>query len=240
MSNAFDITQGDLEDLAGQLGLYARKAVPFAARNGIKGSAFAAQAEWRGQLRRRLTLRNQHTTRSVRVAAKGTRGLKISQMKAITGSDASYMKRTETGGSVKATGQFGVPIPTKDARIGQSSKRVVSRPNRLKNIRLDQRSHTGGRRARNRKAIYEAKKAGNKFAFLELSGTRAGIFKISGSGESLQVRMVWSMDKARKTVTTPSTHSLATTLLALRPAIPAIYAQAMLEQLRRNTLFGYR
>lgn len=220
--------------------MFAKQAVPFAARNGIKGSAFAAQAEWRTQMRRRLILRNKHTARSVRVDARGTRGLKIDTMEAITGSDADYIKRTELGGTIASTGKFGVPIPTPDARVSKSKKRVVSRPNRLKQIKLRDRSRSGGKRERNRKAIHQALRSGDKFAFLELTNGRSGIFSVNGSGVSLRVRMIWDMSRSRKTVRTPSTPTLRHTMRALKPAIPAIYAQAMLEQLRRNTLLGYR
>lgn len=239
MSSLIDIDDNDVQDLIEQLQTYARKALPFAVRNGIKGSAFAAQDEWRSQMRRKLTLRNKHTTRSVRVDTRGARGFNIDTMEAVTGSDAEYIERTELGGTIKASGKFGVPIPTPDARISKSVKRVVSRPNLQKNIKLGSRSRTGGKRARNRKAIHEALKGGRKFAFLELTNGRSGIFSVSGGGESLKVRMVWDMSRTRKVVRTPSTPTLRPAMRVIGPAIPAIYAQAILEQLRRNTLFGF-
>lgn len=240
MSNLLDIDSNDVQDLIVQLNLYARKALPFAVRNGVKGAAFAAQDEWRSQMRRRLTLRNKFTERSVRVDARGARGFDVNRMEAVTGSDADYIKRTELGGSIKSSGKFGVPIPTPDARVSKSPKRVVSRPNLQKNIKLRSRSRTGGKRARNRKAIHQALQGGDRFVFLELTNGRSGIFSVNGGGESLQVRMVWDMSRSRKVVRTPSTPTLKPTMISLAPAIPAIYAQAMLEQLRRNTLFGFR
>jgi hypothetical protein len=235
-----DITQGDVEDLLRQLNLYARRAVPFAARNGVKGTAFAAQEEWRAQMRRRLTLRNKFTTRSVRVDLSGARGLDIDRMEAVTGSDADYIKRTELGGTLQSRGQYGYPVPTKEARISKSSKRVVSRPNLKRNIQLTKRNRGGTTAARNAAAIRRAKSSGNKFVFLDLESGRSGIFKVTGGKRKLSVRMVWDMSRQRKTVRTPATPTMKPTVRALKPAIPAIYAKALLEQLQRNTLFGYR
>lgn len=132
-----------------------------------------------------------------------------------------------------------MPIPTSSA-AGQSMAarprtKLVQRKNWLSAISL--RNKVGGTTKRkNKVAILQAAKQ-RGVAFLVL-GNRKGLFRVTGTKRGLKVRMLW--DLSHPSVVTPATHTLARTLKAIQPRLGALHEKAIVDQLKRNRIFGYR
>lgn len=240
-----DVDWRGMEKLQRDLQIFARKAIPHAVRNGLTRTAYEARGEYIEAARSRLTLRNTWTERTIQVAP--ARGMVVDQMEARAGSTAQYMADQEAGKTEVASGKHGVPIPTSFS-AGQGLKkkprtRLVQRPNRLPAIDLASRGSARASRGRssnrmqaNAIAIRKALAAGSKYVFLDLR-RRKGIFKLQGSKRGLKVRLVW--DLSERSVRVRPTPMLLQAIIQTLNVAPRIQAAAMVEQLRRNKVFGY-
>lgn len=228
-----------LRKLEKDLETFAKRALPFAVRNGLNDTAFAARKEWVGQVGKVFTLRNKWTEKSLRVEKAAGRNLETMQAK--VGSTLDYMAEREQGGTQATRGKHGVPLPTSGA-AGQGKRRVprtraVQRKNYLAAFSVQKKPVRGGRQRRNAAAIAMAARAGGGVVFLDLGKTR-GLFRVEGrKGGGLRVRMIY--DLSRRTVRTKPYPTLAATLSALTPRLPAIQAEALLAELRRHKVLGY-
>lgn len=216
---------------------FAKKGIPFAARNALNTTAFEARTEWVGQLGQKLTLRNKYTARSLRVnKASGTN---TAIMQSEVGSVLPYMETQEFGGTETKRGKHGVPIPTTTA-AGQGLKarprtRSVRKKNYLGALNVQQRV-SGRRQRQNAVAIAMAAKAGGGTVYLDL-GRRKGLFSITGTKRGLKVRMLYDLSRAR--VVTKPRPTLQPTLRAIQPRLTKIWIGALQEQLRRNRVLWY-
>lgn len=222
--------------LTKDLEVFARSAMPHAARNALNAVAFEARKEWAELAKARMTLRNTYTVRSI-TYDKAT-GTDISTMQSRVGSKADYMEHQEEGDTRRKKGKYGVPIPTASA-AGQAMRarprtRLVQKRSRMS--AMDVPNRVGGNRQRkNAVAILLAPKHGG-IAFLNL-GKRKGLFRIEGRKRGLSIRMLW--DLSRPTVKTPRNPMLADTLKAVGPRVPRLLEKALIEQLKKRKVFGY-
>lgn len=231
----FTLDQRQVRALADGLKAANEKAVPYAVRDALNTTAFEARKEWQSQLRAKMILRNKWTVGSLRVV-KAT-GTALRTMQSQVGSLVPYMAVQEDGGSERAKGKHGVPIPTTTA-AGQSLKaakrtRQVTKRNWQSAIHLSGKV-TGTRPRRNAVALRVALKSGG-VAFLDL-GRRKGLFRVTGSknGKSMRIRMIWDM--SRKSVLTKPHPTLGPTVKVIEGKAPAIQTAALQRQFDRLVL----
>lgn len=226
----------DLIDLRNKLYSFAARGVPHAARNALNRSAFRAREQWQREIFFSLTLRNRWTERSIQVNRAG--GLNIAAMEAKVGSTADYMRTQEEGGVERKKHKVGVPIPTpiSSGERGNPRRRLVRPMHRLPNIQL--RPRIGAtQKQRNAIAIEGARRAGKKHVFLELE-RKKGIFRLSGGKRRTKIELVH--DLSRTSVRIPATHTLQDALRNVQRHLPDIAVRAMVEQLERYRVVGFR
>lgn len=235
----FEIDSKDLKRLEGDLKTFARRAYPFATKATINRAAFETRKEYQSNMRDDLILRNKWTERSVRVEQAKT--LNVSRQEAVVGSLAEYMATQEFGGTVRGK-SGGQPIATNYA-AGQGTSnaprlRLPRKPNQLKSIQLKRGVRgVAGREARTVATVRAAAAAGDKFVYLDL-GRRKGIFRVLGGKRKPYLRMVW--DLTRKSVHVPRRPLLLPATNTVQRRIPEYYRDALLFQLRRAGVLGYR
>lgn len=234
----FEINARDVKKYEQDLKDFAGRALPFASRAMLTRSAFDARARTQQNIREKMTTRNKFTVSSIRVEK--ARSLNIKRQEAITGSIAEYLETQEFGGMETGGGRY-QPIPTSysagQAR-GVERTRLPRKPNRMQAIQLRKRTGAGlSRKAANQAAIQQAAGGGNKFVFLDL-GRRRGIFKVTGGKRKPKVQMVWDM--TRRSVRIPPTPTLGPAARATQERMPQFYAEALVQQLKRYKVFGYR
>jgi len=227
-----------LEQAERDLKLFATRAIPFAARKALNESAFQGRLLWQRKMRGEFTLRNRWTERSALVDR--ANGLLVSAMESELGSALEYLEKQEEGFTESSSGKHGLPIPTGYA-AGQDGAnprtRLVARRRWQSAIQLAPRPGGVSRQARNYGAIAAAAKSGTRFVFLELGGRRMGIFERKGSLRGGTLRMVWDM--SRGSVRVDANQTLDPAIDELRPKLPSIHERAVIEQLKRNKVFGY-
>lgn len=234
----FEIDARDVKKYERDLKDFAGKALPFASRAMLTRSAFDARSGAQDNIRENMVNRNRFTLSSIRVQQ--ARGLNIKTQQAVMGSIADYMETQEFGGMESGGGRY-QPIPTSySAGQGRGVERtkLPRKPNRMQAIQLRKRTGPGlSRKAANQAAIKNAAQGGNKFVFLDL-GRRQGIFKVTGGKRKPKVQMVWDM--SRRSVRIPRTPTIGPATVETRKRMPQFYAEALVQQLRRHKVFGYR
>jgi hypothetical protein len=219
-----------LEDLRS----FRKKAVPYALRNAVNTAAFEGRKIWQGEIKRSFTLRNQFTTRSIRVEkARNPR-----MIMAVLGSVAPYMAKQEEGGTVRGrSGKKAIPGPVAAGqRPGAKRTRLVRAGFRLGAIKVP-RLRTGSRIQRNAVAIAMAKRRGQKFALLQRPKGGKGLFLLGGGKRKASTKLLY--DVSRSSVRVPAAPTLARTMHRMNARTPAIVHAAVLKELRRNKVFGY-
>ncbi len=233
-----EIDAGQVKQYESDLKHFARKAYPFATRQTVNKAAFETRRGYQARIREDLTLRNRWTEQSVRVEQ--ARTLTVSRQAAIVGSVADYMATQEFGGVEKGGGKY-KPIATSySAGLPEDAKprtRLPRKPNKLSNIQLKSRGRKLSRRARNKVAVLMAAKSGDKYVWLDL-GKRQGLFRVLGGKRNPRVRMVWDM--SRRSVRVPKKPLLLPATRAVQAQLPQYYAEALVFQLKRAKVFGYR
>jgi len=184
----------DLEKYTKALIRIRDKAIPFAMLNANNTLGRMLQVKWKRELQRTMTLRNTWTLRSVKLVK--SRKPDINTMRTIVGSRLEYLRKNEDGGAVVGRGKHGLGVPTNKARTGNSYKRLVARPNRMRNIFVKPRRGKG-RKQRNAIQIREARKNRKNVAMLELSSGGFGFFKTKGSSPKSKLKMIWAINRKR-------------------------------------------
>jgi hypothetical protein len=234
-----DVKLVGYKKLEQDLGTFAKKAVPYAARNGLNGSAFALQDEWRGEVRRTFTLRNQYTVRSIQVDK--AQGLDLRTMQAVTGSVAPFMSDQEEGATVHGkAGKKAIPGPAAAGQApGGKRTRKVRVGLRLSSITIDQPSTQGyGKRRANAVAIAVAIRKGERFAMLNRrKGGGRGLFEVRGNKRGARVRLLYNMSK--RSVRVPAAPTLQRSIKRAQYRFERAHYQALLYQLKRWKVFGY-
>lgn len=193
----FKIDDSEIKNLERKLKSVAIRALPFATKNTLNQTAFAAMRNARENVREGMINRNRFTERSIRVEQ--AQGLKITRQEAIVGSIADYMEDQEFGGVETKTGRHGVAIPTTySSGEGEGSavrRRLPRKINKLANVRLQRRKRgRGSRRQQNFIAIKEAAASGHKTVFMDL-GRRKGIFRITGGKKRPKIHMIYDLSR---------------------------------------------
>ncbi len=233
----FSINTREIWKLEGDLKAFNIRALPFATKSTINGTAFKAQALGRKNVEAKMIERNRFSKQSIQVNQ--AKGLRISTQEAATGSIADYMETQEFGGTESKKGKHGVRIATSyssgEGENAQPRKRLPRKPNRIQNIRLKKKGKTGNsRKQRNLIAIREAATSGRKYVYLKLDRRKA-IFKVVGGKRKPRIKMV--QDLSSQAVTIPKKAWLRPAAMKARETIPERYAEALRFQLKRLGLF---
>lgn len=235
---------------AKDLQTFAQKAVPHAMRNTLNSAAFEVRGKYVAEAKSKLTLRNTFTARSIRVD-KAT-GNRPHMMEARVGSTAPYMDDVEQGVTETSKGKHGLPIPTTFA-AGQSAgkrTRAVRRGNYLSAIKLNSKPVSGSPKRKNAAALRMAKESGGGFAFLN-TGKFKGVFKVDAVAQgkrqhgpvresgAFRFKLKPIYDLSHKTATTRALPLLEGAVIEVKRVMPVLITKAVLEQLKRNKVFGY-
>jgi len=235
----FNIDDRGIKQLERQFVIFAERAVPFATRATLDGTAFEARKLGVENIRNQMVLRNTFTVRSVQVEKVG-RELNINRQESRTGATTDYLATQETGATIPRKGRRGVPIPTSYSAGQQGARprtKVPRKANRLTSIQITRRARrTQSRAQQNKVAVLEAVRTGRRFIYMDL-GRRRGLFRVIGSRRNIRVRMVY--DLSRPTVTVPPNPWLEPATVEASRGIPERYRQALIFQAKRNKLFGY-
>jgi hypothetical protein len=213
-----------------------KSALPFAARNALNRSAFAARKEWQDEIKRTFTTRNNFTERSVRVE-KAT-GTDLKSMQSVVGSVAPYMGDQEEGATVRGRGAHkAIPGPVAAGQAaGGKRTRLVRSANKLSAITAVRGKGTT-RKQRNAVAMAMAKRDGKPVALLERPGGGKGLFKIGGRKNRITARLLW--DVSRSSVRVKAEPTLQRTLKRIHRRVEDIHVGAVIEQLKRHRLLGH-
>lgn len=225
-----------LEKLRDDLGKFAKKAMPAAARETLNELAFATRREWVQQVGRKFILRNKYTVSSLRVEK--AKSFDLATMESKVGSTVPYMLEQEEGHTETARGKHGVAVPTSSAAgMARRAARTkqVQRKNYLTAIQVASRVR-GIRQRRNAVAIRLAEHTGG-VAFLDL-GKRKGLFRVSKTSKGrYSVRMIYDLSK--RAVRAKAIPTLEPALAVVTPRAPAVLEKAALAQMRRFKIAGY-
>lgn len=220
-----------LKRFEADLAALTKRGLAQATRQTVNDLAWEARAEWQEEIEKTFTLRNQFTGRSIRVEQ--TRTLKITAQQSVVGSVAPYMVTQEEGGVIPGQGGAAKPIPTTAARIGKSEKRVVSKPNRMRNIRLEARQGQG-KAQRNAIQIELARRSGRKLAYIE-KGRKRGIFRVTGGKR--RVRLTLLQNLSHRSVSIRPRPTMQPAVERALKVAPSVYQDALLAQLARARTF---
>lgn len=235
-----------IEKYEDDLKKFAERAYPFATREMLNNTAFNAQDRIRAEIKRKFTLRNTHTRRSIEVEKAGT--LNVRNQMSVVGSTAPYMEDQEFGTVITKKGKKGVPIPTSvasgEGRSAIPRRRLPTRVNKLKSIELSRR---GSKRFKTRKQevflkTLFAARSGSKYVFLDTTRKQA-IYRIKGRGRidkkgritGIKMDMVW--DLTRDAVSLSRSPTIFPMAIESQKQQPFFYVKALEFQLKRQGLF---
>lgn len=224
----------DLRRLDADLKTFAERAYPFATRNTLNVAAFDVQNVSRIMVRRRMTLRNTNTIRSVQVEK--AKGLNVRNQMSAVGSTADYMEQQEFG-SVRDNPTITTGYAA--GQMGRDPRTRLARPkNKMRNINLRNKTKRGrNRKERNWTAVKEAAGSGNKFVYLELQRTK-GVFKVLGGKKKPRIRMVHDM--TRQSVVVPANPWLRPAVDVVQKRLHVIHRKSLEFQAERHGLFTGR
>lgn len=228
-----------IEKALKDLKTFQAKALPFAARQSLNNTAFAARKIWQAEIRNSFTLRNKYTERSIRVDM--ARGLNVDRMRSAVGSIAGYMAKQESGGTERGGGsRKAIPGPAA-AGLAPGSKRtkLVRAGSRLSAIHVLRKpiAVRGGAKRRNLVALLQAKRAGSKFVLLTRKGGGKGLYRVMGTKKQLKTRLLY--DVSRGSVRIKPEPTLHRTMHIITPRLQTMHLDALEAECRRHKLFGY-
>lgn len=242
----FKVNTIEVDELEKELKTFGKRAFPFATKNTVNTAAFKARGLIQKDIRVKMVTRNKFTERSILVEQ--SRTLNVDRQSATVGSTVDYMETQEFGGTKRAGGSEGVPIPTSySAGQGEQQPRtkLPRKPNNIRNIRL--RGKT--RKTRNRKQallfkMQDAVVSGKRFIFHDFGGgKKKGIFRVEGGSRNFKrgmprgakLRMVY--DLSEKIVAIPKNPTFKPAVSRTEVLIPAIYRKSLEFQVKRLGLF---
>lgn len=210
----------------------AKRAIPYAIRNGLNAMAFEGRRLWQQEMKSEFVLRNDFTTR--RVMVEKARLGQPETMQAVVMHPSGFLVKQEYGGHE----QHSVPtgIATADGRGANPRQKLVRRPFKVGAIDLPNRPHMANRRQRNAAAVRMAAAKGRKFVHLDLP-TRKGLFLLRGGRRNPRVEMLW--DTTSKSHRVPASPTLGPAMKRLESVADRLMAQAFIGQLKHHKVFGY-
>ena len=231
------LSQRDARKLEKALETFTESGFPKAVEDTLNRAAFDTRRRSLRAVGEQMITRNAWTRKSIQVER--VTPAPVDQMRSEVGSVAPYMATQEFGGTKTRSGSEGVPIATSwsagEALGARPRKRLPRRPNQMTQIQL----RGNAVRARNRKqrnaiVVRQAARKRQRFVFLDL-GRRKGIFKVIGTRERPEVRMVHDMSRA--SVIIPKNPWLRPAFEAVAQELPAQYVRSLRFQARRHQLF---
>lgn len=236
----------ELKQLESDLQTFAERAFPFAARATLNVAAFEARERIQAGMRKKMTMRNTFTMKSVQVDK--ARTLRVKDQEAVVGTIAPYMDEQEFGGVKTKKGKHGVPLPTTAAtgegRGARPRKRLPRASNKFAKIRLNKTSKRGfkSRKQEIFVKVLMAARSGHKVVFLDNKGTKA-LYRIKGrgrldkNGRITGIKMDMIYELGHTSVRIPRTNIFLTATRAVEKSMPGIYRDALIFQLKRQGLF---
>lgn len=217
------------------------RAHALAVRGMLNTAAFQARREWQKNIKARMVVRARGKFGAVgSIRVDRARGGAPTGGRSVVGSIAPYMSDQEFGGTRRAGGKRGVPIPSRfasgEGRGRSPRKRLVRESRSLRAIRLSRRRNKGGATALNRNrramiAIKVAQKAGTEFVFLDLQRA-PGIYRVpQGRG-----RLELVHETQRSVINIPKNPTLLPAIKTVRPRMPGIYKAELRRQLVRRRI----
>lgn len=228
----------DFRKLHDHLERFAKRAVPYAARDALNGCAFELRKEWQEKIRGTFTLRNKFTERSIRVEKAS--GLDLRTMQSRTGSVAAYMADQETGATIRGSGKHkAIPAPgAANQAPGARRTRVVTSSKRLGAIHINSPALAKyGRRRQNAIALAIAIRKGERFALLNRTGRGRGIFEVKGLKTKAKVRLLY--DVSRGSVKVKPSETMRHAVVGAGHRFERVIYDSLLRQLHRNKLLGF-
>lgn len=222
----------EVDRLAKHLANFARRGLPYAIKDALNKTAFAARRHWQDEIRESFTLRNKYTERSIRVDR--ARGLNVRSLQATVGSTADYMATQETGGVERGkAGRKGIPGPSAAGLPpGADRTKLVRKRFWRGAIKLAHNPEPRGNRSRrNWVAMLQAKRRGDKAVLLERSNGGKGIFRVMGTKRKPKVRLLWSF---KGSVSVPPEPTMRRAVTRTDKDFDAIAKRSLIEQLKRH------
>ena len=228
----FNIQDAQVQNLERELRTLNRNGFPFASRFTLNKAVFKARGFAVETLENDFVLKNDFTVNSIRFQT--TRVLDIRRQQTIIGSTERYLEVQEFGGRKEKRGKEGVPIPTSFSAGQPEQQKPRTKLTRLKNslkkIRIKNRRRVGrSQEQQNLVTIRQAAESSPKFVFLDF-GRRKGIFKVRGSAENPDIKLVWSL--TNQNVVVPPSPWLKPATDKTVEKLPIIWSQALRFQLR--------
>jgi len=219
------------------------KSLPYAVRQTLNDLAWETRRVSQGNISSQMILRNQWTTKSIRV--KPARSLVLRNMQSEIGSTEDYMRKQEHGDTERPTpASRGLALPT-SAAAGQYGAKprtvLVRRSNRIENIKLTRRRPRGAS-AKQRLIIAVAVAVRDKHRYLFLDradyGVRRGIYRVVGGRYKGRhwprgARLNMIADLSHSSARVPSRPWLGPAIKQSGTRIPDYYHKALMYQLRR-------
>ena len=186
----FKVDDRDVEQLADDLYVLYKRAVPFAIGQTVNKNAFMAQRFAREKIAAEFTNRNKFTQQSVQVD-RNREMRNVGAMRAIVGSTEDYMADQEFGGVQANRRSGGHAIPTSySAGQGEAPKRtrVVRRKNRRGSLNLSKtRQRALTKKQETLLRVRQAVETGKRDVYLEFGRTK-GLFRVVGGRRGRQKR----------------------------------------------------
>jgi len=234
---------GNLERFQRDMGKFATRALPHAAKAGLNSVAFDARKVALKRINRTFTTRNRFTERSVRVDK--AKGLRMDSMQSVMGSTADYMATQETGGTKRKRGKQGLAIPTSfssnEGNTATPRRKTPTASNKLARIQVRNRFDRFGKRTKNRgqRNVMAVKQAvRHKRAFFMKTRRGAGLFRVKGGKSNPRVKMVYDLSK--QSVRLKSKPWMRPTVAKMSKRAPKIMQRALAEQVRRQRVFDQK
>lgn len=242
------VTTGDVEKLYRALkDLDGVRGLPYAARESLNTSAFAARREWAHEGRRQMIVRQGNKGKATAGWTFGARNHRVvkarlkknvQQMESVSGNKLRYMAEQEHG--VRKVRAKGLQIPEEQSRINEDKRRLVGRQYWRKAIgakmgkRYNRKSAGFGNSGRRYAAgtIRQARAQGKRFIYLKYSSRHQGIYDLRRlkGGLDLKNALVWDM--SRRTTYTRPHPMLRQTIKTLKPYFPQYHRAALEKQIR--------
>jgi hypothetical protein len=233
-----DIDTKNIKRLQKDLKLFARKLYPRIQGATLNKAAFETREKYQRGARRKFTLRNKFTERSIQVDK--VRGFNPRAQEATVGSTADYMLDQEFGKTLTKTGKKGVDIPTSVASgEGESARprrKVVRRANRRGSIKLQRQRIKA--RSKNQYIVASIKMAAkrggrNKFLYLPFD-RHPGIYKVTGGKKRSRIQLIH--DFSKQSVVIQPRRPLKQAVDAVTPKVPGFFIKQARFQLKRAGL----
>lgn len=232
-----DIDTRNIDKLQRKLKSFGGKVYPKIQGATLNNAAFETRGKYVKAARRKMTLRNKFTERSIQFDK--VRGLNPRNQMSVVGSTAEYMKDQEFGATIRKSGKKGVDIPTSSASgegMSRTRRKVVRRANRRGSITLARKRI----KARSKQqyivaSIKAAAASGGRNKFLYLPFDRhPGIYKVVGGKR--RPRIVLIHDFSRPSVVIRARHPLKQSVNAVIPKMPRFFIKQAEFHLQRMGL----